>query len=96
MNEAAAEALLKAGAAADKAFVAAEKADRAAARKLTLSEYGDPKRKLTAQDIEEANQIELRHALGCQEELGPGRTKGSHNEMKKRLRKFHGVDAPSS
>ena len=71
-------------------------ADREAARRLTLAQYKDPKRKLTARDIDLADQIELRNALGCQEELGPRRTKGSVDEMKKRLRKFHGVDAPSS
>ena len=69
---------------------------REAARILTLAEYKDPKRKLTARDIDLAGHPELRAALGCQKELGSGRTSGSQDELRKRLRKFHGVDAPSS
>ena len=71
-------------------------ADREAARKLTMAEYKDPKRKLTARDIDLADGEELQAALGCQPKLGSGRTIGSVDEKKKRLRKFHGVDAPSS
>jgi hypothetical protein len=71
-------------------------ADREATRKLTLADYGNPETELTAWDIEEANYYELKAALSCQKELGSGRTYGSVSELRKRLREFHGVDAPSS
>jgi len=65
--------------------------DREAWRKLTLAEYGDPTRKLSLRDIEEADRDDLKAALSCRglrpwHDLKPA--------LKARLLRLHGFDVP--
>ena len=65
--------------------------DRDARRKLTLAEYGDPTRKLSLRDIEEAGNIELQAALSCR---GLRYWQDVKSGKKARLLRFHGFDVP--